>query len=81
MTAPMEEPGGTALVVREATEDDGVSVRRVVTEALLAAGFPPPDEERDPDLARFEFYRELGRAAWVATTPEGRKARRTAVPS
>ncbi|MPZ98465.1 MAG: hypothetical protein GEU80_03845 [Dehalococcoidia bacterium] len=72
MTAPMEEPGGTPLAVREATEDDATGVRRVVTEALLAAGFPPPDEERDQDLVHFGFYRERGRAAWVATTTDGR---------
>lgn len=60
------------LSVRQAREEDGLEIRRVVTEALLATGFDAPDAERDADLADVAYYREPGRGAWVATLPDGR---------
>ena len=53
-------------VVRQATDSDGRSVRRLVTEALLLAGFDAPTADADGDLLELGYYREPGRGMWVA---------------
>jgi GNAT superfamily N-acetyltransferase len=60
------------LSIRQAYEEDGPDVRRIVTETLLTKGFDPPDSERDADLADFAYYRQPGHGAWVVTLPDGR---------
>jgi len=60
------------LSVRQARDEDGPHVRRIVTEALLIRGFDAPDTGRDADLADLAYYRAPGRGAWVATLPDGR---------
>ena len=55
-----------STIVRQATDADGRSIRRLVTEALLLAGFDAPTMERDDDLLELSYYREPGRGMWVA---------------
>lgn len=59
----------TDLVVRRARPDDGPAVRRLITLALLAAGFDAPDMDRDADLVDLLYYDEPGRGLWVAVDP------------
>ena len=56
----------SALLVREAGPGDAEAIRRLVTQALLAAGFPPPDASLDGDLLDLAYYQEPGRRIWVA---------------
>lgn len=62
--------GRVSFVVRQATENDALSIRRLVTESLLLAGFDAPNEERDSDLLELSYYREPGRGMWVAVNDE-----------
>jgi GNAT superfamily N-acetyltransferase len=61
----------SVLTVRRAQEEDAPGVRRVIALALLAAGFPPPDAERDADLVDPAYYRAPGRGLWVAVDAAG----------
>ncbi len=64
-------PGPGDRDVRLADAGDAEAVRLIVTEALLAGGFDPPDAERDADLADPAYYHQSGRGIWVATRPDG----------
>lgn len=61
-----------SAVVRQANDHDALAIRRLVTEALLLAGFDAPSDERDPDLIDLGYYREPGRGLWVAVEDEQR---------
>lgn len=61
---------GMSFVVRQATDDDGTAIRRLVTESLLLAGFDAPSIEADADLVELSYYREPGRGIWVAEGDE-----------
>ncbi len=56
----------TGPLVREATPEDAEAVRSLVTRALLAAGFPPPDADLDGDLLDLSYYTVGERRIWVA---------------
>ena len=60
-----------SFVVRQATAADALQIRRLVTEALLAAGFDAPSADRDDDLLEISYYREPGRGMWVAVDDDG----------
>ena len=59
-------------VVRQADPRDAIAIRRLVTEAVLQAGFDAPSEERDADLLEPAYYREPGRGLWVAIEDDER---------
>ena len=59
------------LVVRQATDEDAITIRRLVTESLLLAGFDAPSAEHDADLVDLSYYREPGRGLWVAVEDDG----------
>jgi N-acetylglutamate synthase-like GNAT family acetyltransferase len=61
-----------SFTVRQATDDDGQAIRRLVTEALLLAGFDAPTPDRDDDLLDLSYYREPGRGMWVAIDEQER---------
>lgn len=54
------------VLVRSAEPQDAEAVRSLVTRALLAAGFPPPDAELDADLLDLSYYASSARGIWVA---------------
>ena len=62
--------------IRPATREDATAIRRLVTEALLAAGFAPPDPDRDRDLLDLSEYAapgngmsELKMSQWIFHSP------------
>lgn len=59
-------------VVRQASDSDARSVRQLVTQALLLAGFDAPTAEVDDDLLELSYYREPGRGMWVAMDDDQR---------
>jgi hypothetical protein len=58
-------------LVRQAQDNDAMTIRRLVTEALLAAELDAPSTEQDGDLVELAYYREPGRGLWVAENDGG----------
>ncbi len=59
------------MSVRQAIDEDGVAIRRIIASTLLEAGFDPPNRVADGDLIDPAYYRQPGRGIWVALDGDG----------
>lgn len=59
------------MSVRQAIDEDGVAIRRIIASTLLKAGFDPPNRVADGDLIDPAYYRQPGRGIWVALDDGG----------
>jgi hypothetical protein len=70
-TAPQpQNPVPSSITIRQARDEDALSIRLLVTKALLAADLDTPTAEVDSDLIGPGYYREPGRGMWVAVEGE-----------
>jgi hypothetical protein len=59
------------MTVRQARDEDGVAIRRIIASTVLQAGFDPPNRVADGDLIDPAYYRQPGRGLWVAVDEDG----------